>query len=112
MDEEGFIFSIPLSIEMKYPNRPWESIWPLIALRGLESSDSSFLFRLIHNLLPSQERVSKVVKQTNPQCSLCNMNVIGDQMHELITCRSTTMLEIGLLDVFKGWYQVHPQKTC
>ena len=88
IDNAGFHFNIPLSVELKWPQRPWDRIWPLVSLKGLDSEDSSFLFRLVHNLLPCQERLIRVLKPMVevPHCSFCSMNVVGDLFHELVSC--------------------------
>ena len=48
---------IPCRAELKDPELPWDSIWPSIRLPGLGSEITSFLFKILHNLLPTQERV-------------------------------------------------------
>ena len=87
-DENNFTFSVPCRIERQSPNISWETIWPLITLPGLDSSDCSFLFCLLHNLLTTQERLHRVLshKVTSPTCTLCLQEVTCDQLHALVHC--------------------------
>ena len=70
------------------PNNNWEVIWPLTVLPGLDSMTHSFLLRLLHNLLPTQERLHRVLpsKVLSPTCVLCPQATCGDQLHSLILC--------------------------
>ena len=55
---------------------------------GLDSTDSSFLFCLLHNLLPTQERLHRVLSHTvaTADYTLCTQNVVCDKLHALIFC--------------------------
>ena len=66
-------------VEKDHPEVIWENVWSLVTLRGLESVDSSFLFRLLHSLLPTQERLFKILgcKVTSSCCPLCLDRVEG-----------------------------------
>ena len=87
-DENGFSFPIQMKAEKLSPNNNWEVIWPLIILPGLDSRTRSFLLKLLHNLLPTQERLHRVLpnKVLSPTCSLCPQATCGDQLHSLILC--------------------------
>ena len=39
----------------------WQTIWPLSRTKGLSSEQSSFLFQLLHQLLPTQDRINTAV---------------------------------------------------
>ena len=84
----GFSFAIRPKTENQNRNINWESIWPLCTLPGLDSTDSSFLFCLLHNLLPTQERLHRVLSHTvaTADYTLCTQNVVCDKLHALIFC--------------------------
>ena len=44
---------VPCRVELKFPRYDWEKIWPKIRLKGLGPDLSSFLFKVIHDLLPT-----------------------------------------------------------
>ena len=77
---------IPCRVETKNPEYDWERSWCRARLNGLGPRLSSFLFKILHNLLPTQERVSRT-NQTEPgTCKLCTPDVIEDLEHALVTC--------------------------
>ena len=77
---------IPCRVEIKFPEYDWESIWPRIRLRGLGPELSSFLFKVVHDLLPTQERVARTSASANGMCKLCPDQIQEDLVHSLISC--------------------------
>ena len=75
-------------IERQHPNLNWKSIWSLITVSGLDSIDTSCLFCLLHNLLPTQERLHRVLSHsvTSSHCTLCTQDVVCDKLHSLVYC--------------------------
>ena len=88
VDENSFQFKMLSKTERINPNTNWESTWQLSTLPGLDSMDTSFLFCLLHNLLPTQERLHRVLSTTvtSSHCTLCTQDVICDQLHALVHC--------------------------
>ena len=87
IDENGFHYAKHCRIEMKHPNADWDNNWPLARMSGLESADCSFLWRMIHNLLPCQVRLHRILKSVDsPLCLLCDAGVVGDLLHSLFFC--------------------------
>ena len=64
----------------------WESAWSRGRLHGLGSELMSFLFKVLHDLLPTQERVARTSVTVNGNCKLCDLNVMEDLVHALIRC--------------------------
>ena len=87
-DENGFTFPLQSKVEIQTSNVNWEIVWPLSILPGIDSSDCSFIFCLLHNLLPTQERLHRVLshKYTSPVCTLCSQEVTCSQLHALVDC--------------------------
>ena len=77
---------IPCRAELKDPELPWDSIWPSIRLPGLGSEITSFLFKVLHNLLPTQERVSRTSPAVTGMCRQCVLDVAEDLQHVLVSC--------------------------
>ena len=63
----------------------WDNSWRLARLPGLESDQISFLWRTLHNLLPTQSRVSRIMPDQDPACKLCSLPV--DDLPHLFNCR-------------------------
>ena len=87
MDENGFRFEKRCKIEQAHPQVDWERTWALACIRGLESCQYTFLWRLIHNILPTQDRLHRILPNiTSPSCALCNTQDICNLSHALFQC--------------------------
>ena len=78
----------PMKVELKYPAINWESVWTLAVTKGLPSDLATFLWRMLHDLLPIPSRLFKL-KMANvlsDKCNLCNENSTGDLTHSLLLC--------------------------
>ena len=54
-NDEGRTELIPCKVEEKNPDVHWNEAYGLCRLKGLGPDEKSFLFKLIHTLLPSKE---------------------------------------------------------
>ena len=79
---------IPCRAELKHPDADWESIWALANLKGLNSVEHTFLWRMLHDLLPTQARLFRLQMRNTPNsnCNLCDVVVPADLKHSLLTC--------------------------
>ena len=78
----------PCRAELKHPDIEWEIVWRRALTRGLPSHHLTFLWQMLHDLLPSQERLFRL-KMPNGMsnlCTLCDENLIGNLTHSLILC--------------------------
>ena len=57
VDENGFQFEITSRSERTNPNIDWKAVWSISTIPGLDSVNNSFLFCVLHDLLPTQERL-------------------------------------------------------
>ena len=102
MNDEGFRFSKRCKIESEHPNVDWERTWVLASIKGLESSKYSFLWRLIHNILPTQERLSRILPNTNsPACTLCNSIQTCNLVHAMFLCDNNSNTAQWLLQLLQ-----------
>ena len=51
---------IPIRPESKHPNTDWSQLWSLARTKGLRSELISFQLKVLHDLLPTQERMSRL----------------------------------------------------
>ena len=51
---------IPVRCEALNPDADWPLTWALMRSRGLPSSVTSFMYKLVHLLLPTQERILRL----------------------------------------------------
>ena len=93
---------IPIRPETISPSTDWLNVWPRIRLRGLTSESSSFLFKLVHLLLPTRERTVRLgVEGGSPTCKMCDMGVTEDIKHALVMCPSNREASLYLMNLNK-----------
>ena len=110
-DEHGFRYTKQCKVETKFQNVDWENTWPLACMPGLESTDCSFLWRMVHNLLPTQERLNRILSTvTSPVCTLCDSEDVCDLSHALISCKFNNDIDHWLIRCLKT--QCPPQTAC
>ena len=92
---------IPCRAEVKHPDADWESIWALANLKGLNSVEHTFLWRMLHDLLPTQARLFRLRMRNTPNsnCTLCDVVGPADLEHSLITCSFNSEVTAWLMRV-------------
>ena len=93
----------PCRVETKHPEVEWEKVWPLAVTHGLPSQHRSFLWQMIHDLLPCQARLFRL-RMPNIKsniCTLCDQNSVGDLTHCLLTCSYNDGAGQFLLDILR-----------
>ena len=68
VDNEGRREMIPCKIEERDPTITWTDSYSLCRLKGLSPDSKSFLFKLVHTLLPSKERIHHMTATSSPLC--------------------------------------------
>jgi hypothetical protein len=61
VDDEGRREQVPCRVEEKLPTVPWGESYRLLRQKGISVQHKSFLYKLVHELLPSKERVSHII---------------------------------------------------
>ena len=75
---------IKCRVERASPNTDWEHSWRLARLPGLGPEYVTFLFKLLHQILPTQERVARTRPGSSPNCkSQRCQNVVDSLEHAL-----------------------------
>ena len=93
---------IPCKAELVNPSTDWKSSWHLARLRGLGPDHTTFLWKLLHLLLPVKERLHRISINTPPYCQLCNQNEIETMSHTFITCTFTMGAGQALVDALRN----------
>lgn len=95
---------IPVRVESLNPSTDWSETWRLARLQGLGSDLTSFIFKLVHCLLPTQDRVSRLggaVAQNPGFCNFCSEEV-ETPLHAFFQCQQSMLAGLALL----GYVQV------
>ena len=90
---------IPVRSETLHPNCDWPQIWSNIRSKGLGSELSSFLLKLVHGLLPTQDRVARIGLAENPLPGFCLMCRISNEnlLHCFFECPKSMVVGLTLL---------------
>ena len=90
---------IPVRAETLSPETDWSESWRLVRRQGLPSDLTAFLFKLVHCLLPTQDRVSRLGGGDGPHPALCNFcgDDVETPVHAFFQCRSSMLTGLSLL---------------
>ena len=86
-------------VENLSPGTDWEQSWKLARLQGLGPDNITFLFRLLHQTLPTQERVARTKPRTNSNCKIqgCLGELEENLSHALLYCSANDGIGLKLL---------------
>ena len=87
VDTEGRRSYIKCRVEKANLQADWENCWRLARLPGLGPENVSFLSKMMHQILPTQERVARTKPKSSSSCSVpgCK-NLTEDLGHALVLC--------------------------
>ena len=89
VDEEGRMELVPCKVEEKNPEVCWPESYRISRLPGLSPESKSFLFKLVHTLLPSKERLNHLNQTTSPLC-WCNSGALETYQHLFFQCEKNS----------------------
>ena len=93
------------------PNTDWETVWRRSRMSGLGSDFSSFLYRILHDLLPTRERQHRISPTTTNVCSLCPSNSVETLGHVFFNCSFNSEFGLGLVQTLKNYdNSITPEK--
>ena len=99
-DDESRQELIPCKVEFDFPNVFWSESYRISRLHGLSPATKSFLFKLIHGLLPSKERLHHLTPATSPLC-WCNSGEPESYRHLFFQCSKNRTAGQALLRVLR-----------
>ena len=76
----------PCKAELASPSTDWTLSWSLCRQPGLSPELSSFLWKMLLDLLSTQQKLNKMGASLSPICKLCKLDT-GSLQHELLECR-------------------------
>ena len=56
--------------------------------RGLDPELTSFLFKLLHGILPTSARVNRILQNSSSFCARCDGSIVEDLEHALVYCEA------------------------
>ena len=85
VDQERRLKLIPCKVEERMPEVSWGESYRISRLKGLSPLNKSFLFKLIHTILPSKERLHHLNQNVSPQC-MCDNGAEESYLHLFFQC--------------------------
>ena len=71
VDDEGRMVAKKCKLEDLHPGLNYQLSYHLGRVKGLTPEVKSFNFKLIHMILPSKGRISQILPNSSPICTLC-----------------------------------------
>ena len=71
---------IKCRVERVKPEVDWNRRWRLARLPGLGSENVSFIFKMLHQILPTQERVARTKPGASPVCQVKGCKAVGGKV--------------------------------
>ena len=102
---------IPCRVEVKHPNICWTDIYQYSRLRGLSPESKSFLFKLIHELLPCKERLHQLGQSATSLC-WCNSGEVETYKHLFFQCDMNKQAGQSLLKCLKSYDSLLTEEKC
>ena len=87
--------------ELAGPETDWEKTWRLARLPGLGPEHTSFLFKMIHQILPTQEILFRTNNGVNNICKVPGCNEVDDLCHSLVLCESNQQIGSNLMELLR-----------
>ena len=90
---------IKTRVELASPLTEWTTSWRRARLKGLGSAATSFLWKVLHQLLPTEERLARILPNTSSTCKFCPNPPTADLEHCLFQCVNTRKVGNWLLSL-------------
>ena len=91
-------------VEQAKPETNWERSWRLARLSGLGPENTSFLFKMLHQLLPTQERLARLSPNTSSSCILPGcVNLLDDLPHALVQCQGNDGVGLKVMECVRSY---------
>ena len=102
-DEPGNRQLKPLRTELASPQNQWDRVWPLARQYMLGPNICSFLFKLFHQILPTAERVARILPNQSATCSRCQVQTPETLYHAFFDCPANQGVSTVLLNGLKKY---------
>ena len=103
VDDEGRQEPKKCRVELLYPNNSWHRSYHLSRVRGLSTEIRSFNFKLLHQLLPFNERLHQLLPNTQPTCTLCAAQVPESPLHGIFVCVKNNLAAQDMLTIIRHY---------
>ena len=85
--------------EINNPMVEWYRTWQFAQLKGLNSEQTTIIFKVLHNILPTSSRLFRLNLIASPICALCSSGSIEECMHTLLECSHNNTVNSFILKI-------------
>ena len=85
--------------EKLYPEVDWKDHWNILKTKGISSNQRSFIFKILHNILPTKSRLFRMNLSDSPLCPLCVHGETEDLVHSLLLCDYNSVINDWIIAV-------------
>ena len=97
----------PCKPELRSPTTDWPLSWSICRQKGMPADLASFVWKMVMNLLCTQEKLFNMGSVQSPTCKLCTVET-GTLKHELLECSFNNGVGHKLLVALQSF---HPSLT-
>ena len=90
-------------VELQHPDIDWQKSFYLSRLRGLTSAIRSFCFKMLHGLLPLNERLHKMLPNNTSLCTQCPAQTNESRLHAFFFCQRNSLASQDLLSLISHY---------
>ena len=98
-NDTGDIIPRMMKVERARPDVDWTRTWGMLNTKGLRGDQTSFLMKILYNILPTKGRLSRILRNESPVCSLCSHDIVEDTCHAFLQCEYNTVVNDWLVAV-------------
>ena len=93
----------PCRAELASPQVDWVHSWHLATLHGLSSENQTFLWKMLHNILPTQQRLHRMGMRNaiSSNCTSCSAEEPDTLAHALISCNANKEVSEWMMKVLQ-----------
>ena len=100
IQEDGSITNRLCRSERLYSEVEWDTTWVRSRLSLFSSTTTSFLFKLLHDILPTEERLNQTIRNNEAICRFnCPSNSISNSEHCFFFCSKSRVVGSWLLQL-------------
>ena len=92
-------------VELLSPENDWGRSFHLSRLKGLSTETRSFNFKLLHQLLPVNQRLSQILPNNQADCSLCRLGELESLQHCFFSCEYNSQAAQYLVHLTRPYVQ-------
>ena len=109
-NDDGILAFRLCRAETLSPDTDWKTTWGKVRHPSLSSSTASFLWKLLHHLLTTEERLANTLGNTLPSCRFGCVGQEATLEHCFFKCNLTNDVGSWLLDSVQRFYPSADEK--